>query len=95
MYVAIVPPNPSQAEALYFTLTTKMTQTSKENGGRTMVVGAIARHTLKDLSGATQRLVLVVVVINLSEATQSHLPSDRKVTNELYGDLGSFSGSFG
>ena len=60
-----------------------------------MVVGAIAGHTLKDLSGAAQRLVLVVVVINLSEGTQSHLPSDGKVTNELYGDLGSFSGCFG
>lgn len=60
-----------------------------------MVVGAIACHTLKDLSGAAQRLVLVVVVINLSEATQSHLPRDGKVTNELYGDLGSFSGGFG
>lgn len=60
-----------------------------------MVVGAIARHTLKDLSGAAQRLVLVVVVINLSEGTQGHLASDGKVTNELYGDLGSFSGRFG
>src|SRR5688572_23167342 len=49
----------------------------------TMFILAIARHALKGLSGATQRLVLVAIVKYFIKRLSSLLRSDGKMANEL------------
>lgn len=55
-----------------------------------MLIGAIARHTFKNLPGKTQGLVLIVVVINLTERSHSLLSGNGKVANELHSGRSSF-----
>ena len=50
-----------------------------------MLICALACHALKKLSGAPQRLVLIVVVLNLTETCESFLSRNRKASNQLRG----------
>lgn len=71
-------------------LSTQKNTIRMENGGRTMLIGAIARHTFKNLPGKTQGLVLIVVVINLTERSHSLLSGNGKVANELHSGRSNF-----
>lgn len=60
----------------------------------TMFIDAIARHALKNFSGTTQRLELIVVLEDLIKGAQSWFSCNREVTDELNSSRSSFSRMF-